>query len=114
MVIAQNIHFTEHEAIEFWPLHSEYETEFNKLLDLRSAGILEFAKNFSNLTEDQAVELAKRAFDLESKRTELKRKYFKKFKQVVPAVKAARFFQIENQINMAIDLQLAACLPVIK
>jgi hypothetical protein len=32
--------------------------------------------------------------------------------KVIPAVKAAWFFQIENQINMAIDLQVAAALPL--
>jgi hypothetical protein len=32
----------------------------------------------------------------------------------VPGVKAARFFQIENLINMALDLQVAASLPLLK
>jgi hypothetical protein len=32
----------------------------------------------------------------------------------VPAKKAAQFFQIENQINAAVDLQLAAALALIK
>jgi hypothetical protein len=32
----------------------------------------------------------------------------------VPAKKAAQFFQIENQLNAALDLQLAAALPLIK
>ena len=66
------------------------------------------------MTDAQAADLANRAFDLESQRTELKRKYFRKFARVVPPLKAARFFQIENQINMAIDLQIAASLPLIK
>jgi hypothetical protein len=32
----------------------------------------------------------------------------------MPATKAARFFQIENQLNMVLDLQVAASLPLIK
>src|SRR5258706_11687607 len=35
LIIAQNIHFTEDEAVEFWPLHSEYTMALNKLLDQR-------------------------------------------------------------------------------
>jgi hypothetical protein len=66
------------------------------------------------MTDAEAAELATKAFALESKRTDLKRKYFKKFRNVVPARKAARFFQIEHQLNMALDLQLAASLPLIK
>jgi hypothetical protein len=114
LIVAENIAFTNDEAVEFWPLHREYEAELNKLLDLRYAVLLEFFQNHGTMTDAQATDLAKRAFDLEAKRTDLKRAYFKEFKKVIPAVKAARFFQIENQINMAIDLRIAASLPLIK
>jgi hypothetical protein len=66
------------------------------------------------MTNQQASDLAMEVFDLEEKGTDLKRKYFKRFAKVIPPLKAARFFQIENQINMAIDLQVASSLPLIK
>ena len=66
------------------------------------------------MTDDKARELAKKSFDLEEKKTGLKRKYFKKFAKAIAAKKAARFFQIENQINTALDLQVAASVPLIK
>jgi hypothetical protein len=66
------------------------------------------------MTDDQAVALAKKVFDWESKRTDLKKTWFKKFSKAVPARKAAQFFQIENQLNAALDLQLAAALPLIQ
>jgi hypothetical protein len=64
--------------------------------------------------DKEAVELAKSSFDLEEKKTDLKRKYFKKFQKTIPATKAALFFQVENQLNMALELQVAAALPLIK
>ena len=66
------------------------------------------------MTEKEAEALAKGAFDLEEKKTSLKRKYFTKFRKIIPATKAARFFQIENQLNMVLDLQVAGALPLIK
>ena len=66
------------------------------------------------MTDQQATALAEKVFDLEKKRTDLKRTWFKKFSKVVPAKKAAQFFQIENQLNAALDLQLAAALPLIQ
>jgi hypothetical protein len=114
LVVAQNMDFNEAEAVEFWPLHREYDGEGNKLLDQRYELIVRFARNYQSMTDAEAAELATKAFALESKRTDLKRKYFKKFRNVVPARKAARFFQIEHQLNMALDLQLAASLPLIK
>jgi hypothetical protein len=49
-----------------------------------------------------------------AKRTELKKAYFARFQEAVPATKAARFFQIENQLNMVLELRIAASLPLIK
>lgn len=114
LIIAENIAFTDDEAAEFWPLHREYELELNKLLDRRLELITRYAKQYQTMTDADATKLAGDVFDLEEKRTALKRKYFKKFCKVVPALKAARFFQIENQVNMALDLQIAASLPLIK
>jgi hypothetical protein len=51
---------------------------------------------------------------LEKRRTKLKKKYFKKFEKALSAVVAAKFVQVENQINLLIDLQIASELPLIK
>ena len=114
LIIAENIDFTTDEAVEFWPAQRDFETELSKVLDQRYELILKFSRQYGTMTDAQASELAHKVFDLEAKRTELKRKYFKKFTKVIPALKAARFFQIENQLNLALDLQVAASLPLIK
>ena len=114
MIIAQNIQFTEDEAFGFWPLHSEYSIALNKLLDQRLTLLSEYAATYKEMTDQQATALAGKVFDLEKRRTDLKRTWFKKFSKVVPAKKAAQFFQIENQLNAALDLQLAAALPLIQ
>ena len=114
LLVAQNLPLTEDEAIDFWPLHREYEDELSKLNDQRFALIERFAKSYGNITDKEAEKLAKTSFDLEKKRTELKQKYFKKFSKVIPPAKAARFFQIENQLNMALELRVASSLPLIK
>lgn len=114
LIVAQNLPLTDPEAMDFWPMHREYEEALTKLLDERLAGIVQFARQYGSMSDEQATGLATKSFDIEEKRTALKRKYFKKFSSVVPAVKAARFFQIENQLNLALDLQVASSLPLIK
>ena len=114
LIIAQNIQFTEDEAFAFWPLHSEYTLALNKLLDERLLLLGQYAATYRDMTDKEATALAGKVFGWEEKRTKLKRTWFKKFSKVVPAKKAAQFFQIENQINAALDLQLAASLPLIK
>jgi len=114
LIIAQNIPFTDDEAAEFWALHSDYNNELNKLLDQRLQLLNQYAGTYQNMTDKQAADLAKKVFAWEEKRTKLKRTWFRKFSKVVPAKKAAQFFQIENQLNAALDLRLAASMPLIK
>jgi hypothetical protein len=114
LVIAENLPLTDDEAVEFWPLHREYEAELSKLNDQKFALIMRYAHEYDTMNDQEAGVLAKGTLDLEEKKTALKRKYFKRFQKVLPATKAARFFQIENQLNMVLDLQVAASLPLIK
>ena len=114
LILAQNIDFTKDEAVDFWPLYSEYELELSKWYDQRLALIKDYLDHEAVLSDEQARKLADNVFSLEEKRTDLKRKYYKKFSKIVGAKKAARFFQIENQLNAAIDLRIAAALPLIK
>ena len=113
LIYADNMSLTPDEASEFWPLQREYDLEANKILDRRVALIMKFGPNAKTMTDDEAKAVAKESFDIEAERTSLKRKYFQSFSEVISPVKAARFFQIENQLNMAIDLQLASEMPLI-
>lgn len=114
LIIAQNIDFTEDEASEFWPIHREYELEASRWTDRRISLISRFAGQFQSMSDEDATRLATDVFSLEEKRTKLKRTYFKKFSKVISPRKAARFFQIENQLNAALDLRIAASIPLIK
>jgi hypothetical protein len=113
-IIAENLPLTEDEAFEFWPLHREYSLELSKLFDQRLTLIRKHVANFEDMTDKQAEQLADDVFDLEAKRLKLKRTWFKKFAKVISPKKAAQFFQLENQLNAAIDLRVAAAMPLIK
>jgi hypothetical protein len=113
-IVAANLPLTEAEAAEFWPIHREYEAELSKLNDRKLELAIKFITQQGQMTDEQARMLAKNVFSMEEQRTALKREYFSKFQKAVPATKAARFFQIENQLNMVLDLRLAAAMPEIK
>jgi hypothetical protein len=113
-ILAQNMEFTEAEAVDFWPVYEQYEQSFDTLNDQRLALVRKYLAMYETLTDEQARQPAAESLSLEEKKTALKRKYFEEFAEVITARKAARFFQIENQINAAIDLRVAAALPLIK
>ena len=111
-IITEVMGFTDAEDAAFWPLYREYDLEMAKLGDERTAMISEYAKNYANLTDDVADKLVTRALDLESRRQAAKARVYEKVKGVLPARTAARFLQVEHQLQLLIDLQIAALLPV--
>lgn len=66
------------------------------------------------MTDAKADELATLALELENKRNDLKKKYYEKVREQLGGIVAARFLQVENQILMVIDLQIASSLPIVQ
>ena len=113
-IFTEMMAFTDAEDKAFWPIYREYDTELAALSDEKVRGIEEFATHYSTMTEDLADTLAGKALDLEARRTALKQKYYARLKAATSPKVAARFLQIENQLLMLIDLQVAASLPIIQ
>ena len=113
-IITEMMGFTEAEDVAFWPVYREYEASLAKVNDDRIALIKEYAANYEKLTDEVADQFARRALDLESLRNELKVRYYDRFKSVLSPKAALKFFQVENQILLILDLQIAAALPIVK
>jgi hypothetical protein len=113
-IFTEMMAFTEAEDAAFWPIYREYDLELSKINDDRVKVIADYAKNYAAMTDDSADRIALAALDLEARRHALKLKYYDRVKAALSARQAARFLQIENQLLMLIDLQIAAALPVIE
>jgi hypothetical protein len=101
------------DSAKFWPIYSEYDTELTKVNDLRVANIKEYAANYSQMTDEKADELIQNAVSYRKQRAELLAKYYGRMKEALGAVTAARFAQIEDQLLLIIDLQIASSLPIV-
>ena len=64
--------------------------------------------------DEKADQLAQRVMALEDQRMALRRKYYELMKKALPTVLVVRFFQVENQIQLIVDLQIASNLPIIE
>jgi len=102
------------DAAKFWPIYSEYDAELTKLNNLRVANIEEYARNYSQMTDAKADELIHRSLDYQKQRGELLAKYYEITKQSLGAITAARFLQVEHQLLLIIDLQIASSLPIVE
>ena len=113
-VIGQMMQFTPEGAAVFWPLYGAYAKELGALGDERVSLIRDYADNHSSLSDQKADDIVYRALELEGKRTALKRKHYDLIKAELGSTTAAKFLQVENQLLMLVDLQVASSLPIVE
>jgi hypothetical protein len=113
-VIKEGMHLDEKQAAAFWPVYEEYAAQQKKLGDQKLAIIQDYAKDFMSMDDAKADELAQWVMALDDQRAALRKKYYEAMKKVLPTVLVVRFFQLDNQVQMLIDLQIASNLPIIE
>jgi hypothetical protein len=99
------------QSANFWPIYGQYDAELTKLNNLRAGNIQDYARNYNQMTDAKADELAQNALNYRRQRSELLAKYYSSVKDSLGAVEAMRFLQIESQLLAIIDLQIASALP---
>jgi hypothetical protein len=85
----------------------------NKLGDRRVKAITDYAANRNSMSEDEGHRLLKEALDIDKQKIELMEDYVKKFAKELSARTTARFFQIDQKLDAAVDAALAARIPLI-
>jgi hypothetical protein len=112
-IIADNMALTDKEAKAFWPVYDRFQAAMTKIGDQRVELIREYLANESTMNNRKAFGLSQRALDLDAERLATIRKYLPQFQKAISARRAAKFFQIENQINRIIDVQIANEVPLV-
>jgi len=112
-LLGMMMQFDAQDAAKFWPIYRDYDAELNKLNDLRVANIKEYARTYTEMTNEKADELIKNAMAYQKQRDELLAKYYERVKQELGAITAARFVQVEHQLLTIIDLKIDSALPVV-
>ena len=113
LVIAGELVLTPAESEAFWPLYNEYQEEMRIIGDAEVALITEFAENYSTADDEFAERVIKESLDIDMRALKLRKKYLKRFNKVLPALKVAKFYQVENKLNAVVNYQLASMIPMI-
>jgi len=113
-IIAEALTIPLESETEFWHMYNEMEQEFDIIADKRAKNIKKFADNYENVTDEVADELAKTHFEMEAGRLKINKTYYKKAAKLISKKEAARFIQLLGQIQLLIDIQIAAEIPLIE
>jgi hypothetical protein len=104
---------TQKVAILTQPIYREYDAEMSKLADERVALIAAYAKSYGKTTDAEAEQLAAKAIDLDGRRQAALGRCYERVKQALSPRTALRFLQVEHQLQLLIDLQIASSLPIV-
>ena len=111
--VAETMELSEAETGPFWALYNEYNAELYKVHTERVNIIKDFAAQYESMTDEKADALVNRSLAYETKLLKLNKSYYKKFKKILPAPKAALYFQVESKIDDLINASLAAEIPLV-
>ncbi len=113
-VVAEALNLTPVESNVFWPLYNTYNNEMYAIQDKRVALIKDFAANYDKMTPEKADELVNKMFAIKGELLKLDKAYYPKFKKILPTIKVARYFQLENKIEILVNAALASQIPLLE
>jgi hypothetical protein len=114
LLIAKYMHLTEKEAKVFWPIYDGYEKGVSKINDRALKLIRDYASNYQTMSDQTAKKLMDEYLAIEAARQKLRQAYVPRLRKVLPEKLVARFFQLENKIQAAVNYDLAAEIPLVK
>jgi hypothetical protein len=112
-VVVATMELTDAESKSFWPLYNEYRFEMDKVNDQYMKLVIEYANLYPTVPDDRATQMLKDYIDFQRKKVDMRTTYLKKFSKVLPAGKALRLAQVETRLDLLIQLQLSARIPLV-
>ena len=116
LVVAENLKLTDAEGAAFWPVYDAYQKDLQQINQRLVAAIKAYADAYNKgpVTNETAKKLLDESLAIDDAEAKLKSTSVPKIMAVLPAVKAARYVQIENKIRAAVRYELAAGIPLVE
>lgn len=116
LVVAQNLNLTGPEGTAFWPVYDAYQKDLQQINQRMAAAIQAYAEAYSKgpVTDATAKKLLEQTLAVDDAEAELKTASVPRILAALPAMKAARYIQIENKIRAVIRYELAAIIPLVE
>jgi hypothetical protein len=111
--VVESMQFTEAEGKAFWPIYEAYRAEMDRHGDALLKLVKEYAQLYPTVPDGRAKVMLKELGDLEKQQAETRNSYLNKIAKVISPAKTLRFAQVERRLDLALQLQLAASVPLV-
>jgi hypothetical protein len=114
LIVSKYMELTESEAKTFWPVYEDYQKDLQKFHERLGAMLKSYAAEYrsKSLTDDKAKKLLDEWIAIEQDEVKQRSAFIPKVTKALPAKKAARYLQIENEYRMLLRYDLAATVPL--
>jgi hypothetical protein len=113
-IVAANLQLDEKESAVFWPLYKEYRDALEAAISSRVDFLQQYFASYETLTDKEAVALLERHLAWEREVLKIKTSHAKKMSKALSGRTVAKFFQIENKMDIIVDYEMAGEIPLIK
>jgi hypothetical protein len=116
LIVAKYLELTESEAKKFWPVYEQYQNDLQKL-NQRIGGLLQsYAADYrsNSLDDEKAKKLLDEWIAVDRDDAKHRGSYAAKVLNALPAKKAARYLQIENEYRTLLRYELASTVPLVQ
>jgi Spy/CpxP family protein refolding chaperone len=116
LVVASNLNLTDAEGKAFWPVYDAYQKDLQQINERLAAAILAYADAYNKgpVANDVAKKLLDESLAIDAAEAAMKTAVVPKVMAALPAMKGARYIQIENKIRAAVRYELAANIPLVQ
>lgn len=114
--IARNLELDTSQKQKFWPVYDAYLAAKREADDLMWQTILRYANahNQGGVSEALADELLAQGVTILEMKLALHQQFLPQFKEALPTVKVARFYQIVNRLDTKMKMDMAQNVPLIE
>ncbi len=112
-IIEEAMQLTPEQAKTFWPVYKDYDKEASQVNDELVALVKKYAQQYGSITDADARQLTQKAFDIQSRKIEVKKKYFAALSKATTPLLAAKFFQVDYRLELLLNLKIASELPAL-
>ena len=114
LIVSKYMELTDSEAKNFWPVYEDYQKDLMKTYERLGALLKSYAADYrsKSLTDEKAKKLLDEWIALEQDEVKQRSAFIPKLTKALPAKKAARYLQIENEYRMLLRYDLAATVPL--
>jgi hypothetical protein len=113
-LVATTLGLSDAEAKKFWPIYSSYQRSLDAANRIRVIALEGVLSRNGPITEGYARQLAADLLAADEAEVKARRTLYTRLMRAIPAIKAARYLQLESKIRAFQDYDLAVEFPLIR